>query len=96
MPQIISLVVLGTAIWYMLKVKKQAQSNQVASTLSGGEKTFIWIASLLNPIFSGAVFYYGWKKLLPMKAKQANHISMWAFLIELVLGFVVFFLLAQH
>ena len=86
MIQIISLLILIIAIWYMVHVRGQAKSGQALNDLSGGEKIYIWISSLLNPVFSGAVFYYGWKKLLPIKAKKANAISLWAFLIEIVLG----------
>ena len=95
MPQIISLIILGTAIWYTLKIRKQAKAGQAIDGLGGGEKVYVWISSLLNPIFSGAAFYYGWKKLLPHKAKQANAISLWAFLIEVVLGIVYFFAIAS-
>ena len=48
--------------------------------------------TLLNPIVAGAVLYYGWKKLLPVKAKQANHISMIAFLIAIGLFVLSVFL----
>lgn len=95
MPQIISLIILVTAIWYTVKVRKLARAGQAVDSLGGGEKVYIWVSSLLNPVFSGAAFYYGWKKLLPHKAKQANAISLWAFLIELVLGVVLFFALSH-
>jgi hypothetical protein len=86
MAQIISLLVLIIAIWYMVHIRNQAKAGQATDDLHGGEKVYVWVSSILNPIFSGAVFYYGWKKLLPTKAKKANHISLWAFLIELILG----------
>jgi hypothetical protein len=57
----------------------------VVDELVGGEKVYVWISSLLNPIFSGAVFYYGWRKILPNKAKKANSISLWSFLIIIIL-----------
>ncbi len=95
MPQIISLIILATAIWYTLKVRKSARAGQAIDSLGEGEKVYVWVSSLLNPVFSGAAFYYGWKKLLPHKAKQANAISLWAFLIELVLGAALFFALSQ-
>lgn len=66
MIQIISLLVLISAIWYMVSVRGKVKSGQAVDQLSGGEKLYIWIASLLNPVFSGAVFYYGWKKMLPI------------------------------
>lgn len=95
MLQIISLLVLISAIFYMVSVRGKAKAGPIADELSGGEKLYIWIASLLNPVFSGAVFYYGWKKLLPHKAKQANSISLWAFLILIVVGILYFVLASQ-
>lgn len=94
--QIISLIILVAAIFYMISVKKKAQTGQVNDMLSGGEKLYIWISSLLNPVFSGAVFYYGWKKMMPHRAKQANAISLWAFLIEIILVVVYFLVLAPR
>lgn len=96
MSSIITFIVFMFAIWYMLKVNKQAinkqtQVGQMSDSLSDGEKVYIWITCFLNPLISGAVFYYGWKTLLPNKAKQANAISMWAFLIEVIFGIIVFF-----
>jgi hypothetical protein len=46
---------------------------------------------LIDPVVAGAFFYYGWKKMLPNKAKQANAISLWAFLILLILGVGYYF-----
>jgi prolipoprotein diacylglyceryltransferase len=95
MTQIISLLVLIIAIWYTFKVRSQAKAGQAVDDLHGGEKAYVWISSLLNPIFSGAFFYYGWKKLLPVKAKKANAISLWAFLIEVILG-ILYAVLFYH
>ena len=95
MLQIISLLVLISAIGYMVSVRGKVKTGQAVDQLTGGEKLYIWIASLLNPIFSGAVFYYGWKNLLPRKAKQANSISLWAFLIEIALV-ILYFVTLSH
>lgn len=89
------MLVFVSAIWYMISVRGKAKNGQAIDQLSGGEKFYIWIASLLNPVFSGAVFYYGWKKMLPQKAKQANSISLWAFLIEIVVVIIIVFLLPR-
>lgn len=83
--QLVSLLVLISAIFHMISVRKKAKIGQVADELKGSEKTYIWIASFLNPVFSGAVFYYGWKSMLPNKAKKANAISLWAFFILAIL-----------
>jgi len=73
----------------MISVKSKVTEGQVNSdSLSKGkEKIITWIICIINPIWGGAILYYGWKKKLPTKAKQANKISMIAFLIELVLVF---------
>jgi len=93
MAQIFTIIIIATAIWYTLRIRKQARLGQIADNVSSGEKVYIWASSFLNPVISGAIFYYGWRKLLPNKAKQANHISMYAFLIELIMAAVIFFLL---
>jgi hypothetical protein len=83
--QILFVVFAISVIWYTITVRQKAKAAQAADLLSGGEKVFVWVASLANPIVAGAIFYYGWRTILPHKAKQSNMISMWAFLIELVL-----------
>ena len=93
--QIISLLVLISAVGYMVSVRGKFKTGQAVDQLSGGEKLYIWITCLLNPIFSGAVFYYGWKKMLPHKAKQANSISLWAFFLAIVIVFVILFLTGE-
>ena len=97
MEQIRSVIVLAVfiiTIVYMIKTKKRIPGGQIVQDpLARKQKVLIWILCLLNPIVAGAIFYYGWKKRLPIKAKQANQISLWAFLIEIVLG-IVFFVLA--
>ena len=84
-----------SAIWYTISVKGKIKTGQVVDQLSGGEKLYVWITSLLNPVFCGAVFYYGWKGVLPRKARQANAISLWAFLIEIMLG-IIYFVMLSH
>lgn len=77
-------VFIGT-IYLMIKTKKQVVDGQISQEmLTGNEKLLVWLFCFLNPIIAGAVFYYGWKKNLPMKAKAANQISLWAFLILVI------------
>lgn len=86
MIQIIFLVVLIVSLVVMMKAKKTVPDGSSATVpLTGNEKILIWILSLINPIITGLVFYYGWKKKLPTKAKQANNITLWAFLILILL-----------
>jgi len=93
--QILSLIVLITAVFYMVSVRGKAIRGEAVDKLGGLEMLYVWIACFLSPVFSGAVFYYGWKKLLPHKAKQANAISLWAFLILIIIGVLYFISTSQ-
>jgi len=86
---IIILAVFVITIVYMIKEKRRVPDGQIVQDpLARKQKALIWVLCLLNPIVAGAVFYYGWKKRLPVKAKQANQISLWAFFIAIVLGII--------
>jgi len=87
---IIWLIGLILCIWLMKNRKSKIPEGQISSeSLTGNEKLLIWIICIVNPILGGAILYYGWKKKLPTKAKQANHISLWAFLIVIIVGFIL-------
>ena len=88
MVQLIALIVLlALNFWFKNSVEKKSQtSGNSSDKLASKEKLFTWILSLINPIITGLVLYYGWKKKLPVKAKQANQITLWAFLIDLIVG----------
>lgn len=47
--------------------------------LTSQEKIIIWITCIVDPILAGAIYYFGWRKVLPLKAKSANLISWLAF-----------------
>jgi hypothetical protein len=87
MSGIIELVIFITATiaskLYMNSVKSAVPKGEVnLEPLTKKEKTYILVLSILSPIVAGAVFYYGWIKKLPKKAKRAN-----------VYSFIVFFIL---
>ena len=87
---IIALFTFIIAIIYMIKIKKHAPNGQVLKEpLTKQEKIIVGILCFLNPMYGGATFYYGWKKKLPRKAKQANDISLGCFLIQLVIVIVL-------
>jgi hypothetical protein len=48
----------------------------------------IWCICLLSPMLGGAILYYGWKKNMPIKAKDANKISILAFIADLFIFFL--------
>ncbi len=84
---LIGTIILIITLVYMMKERQRVPEGQtVQDLLTVKEKISMWILCLLNPLIAGAVFYYGWKKRLPVKAKQANGISLWAFLLELLSG----------
>lgn len=88
--QIIFLVVFITVIVFEVVTKRKLASDQVSQDpLSGKEKLLAWILCIFNPILAGAILYYGWKKRLPVKAKQANSISWKAFILAIVLSFIL-------
>lgn len=80
--QFFSLII---TIFYMVKIRKTVKKgSQSMEALTKNEKILIWIICFLNPIASGAIYYFGWIKRLPQKAKQANKIS-WIALILLII-----------
>ncbi|HLD61824.1 MAG TPA: hypothetical protein VI998_02505 [Patescibacteria group bacterium] len=88
---LIFLGVLIFVIWLMVDRKSKVQEGQVDSNpLTGNEKILIWVICFLNPILGGAILYYGWRKKLPLKAKQANTISFAAFGLLLLIGIIYF------
>jgi len=69
------------SIIVMKRVKAKISPGQISQEpLTKDEKIKIWILALLNPIWAGLIFYFGWRKLLPIKAKKANIISFVAFI----------------
>ena len=75
------LVLLIVGIVYMIRMRGYQGPDAV---LSGKDKLIVWLVCIFNPIWGGAIFYYGLKNKFPQKAKQANKISMIAFLVTLV------------
>ncbi len=88
----ILLLLVGTFVLEIV-TKKKAGGQVSQESLTGKEKAIIWFLCIFQPVWCGAILYYGWKNKLPVKAKQANNISLWAFLILILLGaglFVMF------
>ena len=81
----ILLIVLITSIVYMLQQRRRVLAGQVIEeSLTSNEKVLMWVLCIFNPIIAGAVFYYGWIKKLPVKARQANRISIIAFFVSAI------------
>lgn len=95
MSSLILLALIIWIIWLMLSRRKQAKLDPTSCNraLTRNEKIQIWIQCLFQPIWGGAILYYGWRTPLPTMAKEANRISFIAFGIEIILvviGIVVF------
>jgi len=77
----------------MQRVKSHVTVGQVVTdSLTGNEKLYIWLLCLASPVLSGAIFYYGWRRVLPKKAKSANTVSILAFLILIILFYGLIYL----
>ncbi len=85
------LVFITTIIYMIHKRRPVAKGEALDAPLTRGEVIAVTVFCLLDPILTGAIFYYGWKKRLPVKSRQANRISIWAFVIEIVLGVLYLF-----
>lgn len=95
--KLILLLVFILVIFLMIKRRKLVQDGQVdVNPLTRKEKISIWILSFLNPVIAGAIFYYGWKEKLPIKAKQANQISLWVFFILILFSIGLFVLIGLN
>jgi hypothetical protein len=90
----VAVLVVGFAV--MTKAKSDVLPGTSSPLpLSSGERVIVWVLALLNPILTGLIFYYGWKKRLPIKAKQANTITLWAFVIVIAVAVAVNVLRSQ-
>lgn len=70
------------SFFVMRKEKSAVPEGQVdESPLSGKKLWYVFILCLLSPLIAQSIFYYGWKKRLPKKAKKANNLGWLAFLI---------------
>lgn len=90
-----AIIVIGAivAIIFVWRSRSNTVSMTVASDrLTGNEKIYVWLLCLLSPILAGAIFYYGWKKVAPQKAKSANRISIVALLILVVVFYGMIYL----
>lgn len=89
-----NLILLTVFVWAIVfmtnRRSKVAPSQSTTEPLTTSEKIQIWIICLLEPVIPGAIFYFGWRKRLPRKAKQANKISWIAVGIWLLLAALFF------
>lgn len=91
---LIMLVAATTAIVGSYKLMKSAKSKLASEQisqdgLSHDEKNKVYALALLNPVWAGIIFYFGWRKNLPAKAKEANNITFIAFALWILLSLII-------
>ena len=85
-----NLIAIVGAIIFIVVVKKKVSSGQISQEpLTMKERIFVLILNILNPVWSGFIFYFGWRKQLPLKAKSSNRISYIVFIPWLVFYLLV-------
>ena len=85
----IPIVISGIISFYLMKkIRDTIVENQIDETgLKGKNFLFVFILCMFAPFVSSTIFYYGWKKMLPKKAKQANTIGWISIIIVFLIGF---------
>jgi hypothetical protein len=90
---IVGLVSFASSFTLMNIVKsKVPEGQQDQSPLTSHEKTWILVTCTFSPLFSQAVYYYGWKKKLPVKAKSANKWGWLGFILGIILYQILLFI----
>ena len=96
-PSLLAIIALVYTIAFARRVADNIPEGSVyTEPLLGLEKLNVWLVNIVNPIWSGFVLYFTWRKKLPTKAKQASHVSFIVFGIELVIGCILVFLLMAY
>src|SRR5665811_1604754 len=73
---ILEIVVVVIAWRLMIRERSKIFKGQVSNeSLTTREKYAVSLLSFISPILCQAIFYYGWKKRLPLKARSANKIG---------------------
>ncbi len=75
-----------------LALMRTEKNKHNDSELKGKLFWQVFVLTFLNPIFSQAIFYYGWKNKLPKKAKKANQLGWFTFLILILISILKNFL----
>jgi hypothetical protein len=89
---ILEIVVVVFAWRLMIKEKSRIPKGQVLNeSLTTHEKYTISLLSFVSPILSQAIFYYGWKKQLPLKATGANKIGWIALVLLIVTNLLLWY-----
>lgn len=75
------------SFFLMRKEKSAVPEGQTDETpLSGNMFWYVLVLCLLAPLIAQTIFYYGWKKRLPQKAKKANRLGWLAILVWIIVS----------
>lgn len=67
---------------YMIRMRrKPVNPERDGAPLTSRQKPFVLALVILSPLVAGAIFYYGWIKRFPKKAKWANNWSIIVFIL---------------
>lgn len=78
--------------FFLMKKEKEATKGKTSDApLAGNLLWYVIILEFLSPLISQAIFYYGWKKDLPAKAKKANSIGWLVILFWIAIRIIVNF-----
>jgi hypothetical protein len=87
---IVGLISIAGAMFLVRETKAKIPHGQTSQEpLTKNEKIKVWILAILNPVLTGAILYFGWRKSLPIKAKNANVISFAALGLWIVLSILL-------
>ena len=84
-------VIPGIISFFVMRKEKSAVPEGQAdeSPLSGNKFWYVLVLCLLAPLIAQTIFYYGWKKRLPKKAKKANSLG-WISVLVWIAGYTAF------
>ncbi len=88
---LIFMLIPGIATLFLMKEEKNAlpDGKTDETPLKGHLFGYVLILSLLVPVIASSIFYYGWKKRLPKKAKTANNLGWLSIIIWIIVYFFV-------
>ena len=69
----------------MKKEKETLSKEKIDNTpLEGVLFWQVFALNILSPVLASAIFYYGWRKKFPKKAKTSNRMGFFAFFLWVI------------
>ncbi len=87
---LVFLIIPGIISFYVMRKKKSTvPEGQIDETpLSKKMYWGVLVLCLVAPLVAQAIFYYGWKKRLPQKAKKANTLGWYSVIFWIVVSVI--------